>query len=190
MNANQVNSECDICMNRQFNVHNVQLDCNHVFCKECIDCWFDISKSKTCPTCRQTTSSVIPLIVESHQRQKRKHNNKQEIKKKFQTKMHEIRQIYKNSKTQKTQKTSITLYFGKDAELHGWKTQFQYEIQKLLEYLTRNKSTYQAPSNWMNLCIFQDIYELQNMKFCQLRNVDYQLQYIEWLQKKAQRALR
>jgi hypothetical protein len=193
--------ECDICMNCEFNV---QLDCNHVFCKECIDCWFDISKSKTCPICRQTTISVTPLIVEN---QKKKQEIKQEIKTKLQAKMHELRQTYKNSKSQKPQKTSITLYFGKDAEFHGWKMQFQYEVQKLVEYITKKKSTYRAPSNWMDLfvaqirqdqsrkkyIIFPDLYELQNIKYYQFKKDKYfekRLQYIDWLQKKTQRALR
>jgi hypothetical protein len=47
---NQALSNCCICMeNKKLNV---QLKCNHTFCKTCIKKWL-IEKSNTCPTCRR-----------------------------------------------------------------------------------------------------------------------------------------
>ena len=48
-----MNNECAICLTNDI----VQLDkcitqCNHNFCKPCLDTWFDRGKN-TCPMCRQ-----------------------------------------------------------------------------------------------------------------------------------------
>lgn len=49
LNFNQELSECCICMeNKKLNI---QLKCNHIFCKICIKKWLT-EKSNTCPTCR------------------------------------------------------------------------------------------------------------------------------------------
>lgn len=49
LNFKQELSECCICMeNKKLNV---QLNCNHTFCKMCIKKWLT-EKSNTCPTCR------------------------------------------------------------------------------------------------------------------------------------------
>jgi hypothetical protein len=49
LNFNQELSNCCICMeNKKLNV---QLKCNHTFCKMCIKKWLT-EKSNTCPTCR------------------------------------------------------------------------------------------------------------------------------------------
>lgn len=49
LNFNQDLSNCCICMeNKKLNV---QLKCNHTFCKMCIKKWLT-EKSNTCPTCR------------------------------------------------------------------------------------------------------------------------------------------
>lgn len=49
LNFNQELSNCCICMeNKKLNV---QLKCNHTFCKTCIKKWLT-EKSNTCPTCR------------------------------------------------------------------------------------------------------------------------------------------
>lgn len=49
LNFNQDLSNCCICMeNKKLNI---QLKCNHVFCKTCIKKWLT-EKSNTCPTCR------------------------------------------------------------------------------------------------------------------------------------------
>lgn len=49
LNFNQELSNCCICMeNKKLNV---QLKCNHTFCKLCIKKWLT-EKSNTCPTCR------------------------------------------------------------------------------------------------------------------------------------------
>lgn len=49
LNFNQDLSNCCICMeNKKLNV---QLKCNHTFCKTCIKKWLT-EKSNTCPTCR------------------------------------------------------------------------------------------------------------------------------------------
>lgn len=49
LNCNQELSNCCICMeNKKLNI---QLVCNHTFCKTCIKKWLT-EKSNTCPTCR------------------------------------------------------------------------------------------------------------------------------------------
>jgi len=49
LNFNQELSNCCICMeNKKLNI---QLNCNHIFCKTCIKKWLT-EKSNTCPTCR------------------------------------------------------------------------------------------------------------------------------------------
>tara|TARA_B110001450_G_scaffold42652_1_gene38915 strand:- start:28312 stop:28707 length:396 start_codon:yes stop_codon:yes gene_type:complete len=42
-------SNCCICMENKRS--NIQLECNHTFCKNCIRKWLT-EKSNTCPTCR------------------------------------------------------------------------------------------------------------------------------------------
>ena len=45
-------NDCPICFN-QITVKNKYItDCNHEFCKDCLDKWFDKSKI-TCPKCRK-----------------------------------------------------------------------------------------------------------------------------------------
>lgn len=46
-------SECMICMENSVEV--VLPDCNHAFCKKCLDEWTAVSK--TCPMCRSYTES-------------------------------------------------------------------------------------------------------------------------------------
>lgn len=46
-------SECMICMEKSVEV--VLPDCNHAFCKKCLDEWTAVSK--TCPMCRSHTES-------------------------------------------------------------------------------------------------------------------------------------
>lgn len=42
--------ECNICMQRQ--EKGILLDCNHIFCENCLKEWLTRSK-RTCPTCRK-----------------------------------------------------------------------------------------------------------------------------------------
>ena len=45
-------NECPICFNEIILKNKYITDCNHEFCKDCLDKWFDKSKI-TCPTCRK-----------------------------------------------------------------------------------------------------------------------------------------
>jgi len=52
--------ECVIC---KVNDINIQTNCNHNFCRECINEWYD--KHKTCPCCRKNIISfnkISPLM--------------------------------------------------------------------------------------------------------------------------------
>ena len=47
-----MNEECSICLTKQIIPMNKCItQCNHTFCKECLDMWFDNGKN-TCPICR------------------------------------------------------------------------------------------------------------------------------------------
>jgi len=48
--------DCSICYNT-FNDDAIQLDCNHVFHKHCLDYWIDKGKGESCPLCRKAFSS-------------------------------------------------------------------------------------------------------------------------------------
>jgi hypothetical protein len=52
-------SECMICMENAVEV--VLPDCNHAFCKKCLDEWTAVSK--TCPMCRSHTESNDTLWI-------------------------------------------------------------------------------------------------------------------------------
>jgi len=45
-------NECPICFNEITLKNKYITDCNHEFCKDCLDKWFDKSKI-TCPKCRK-----------------------------------------------------------------------------------------------------------------------------------------
>ena len=53
---NTVDEGCSICINDvEINKLMIRLDCNHVFCRECIIKWFETKV--TCPICRKVYSN-------------------------------------------------------------------------------------------------------------------------------------
>ena len=49
-----MNTECTICLTNNIIAFNKCItQCNHNFCKKCLDTWFDQGKN-TCPMCRQS----------------------------------------------------------------------------------------------------------------------------------------
>jgi hypothetical protein len=57
--AEETDSECMICMENAIEV--VLPDCNHAFCRKCLDEWTSVSK--TCPMCRSHTESNDSLWI-------------------------------------------------------------------------------------------------------------------------------
>ena len=51
---NPILNECSICFREDIpNDDRCTTNCQHIFCKECLDQWFDLGKS-SCPLCRQS----------------------------------------------------------------------------------------------------------------------------------------
>jgi len=51
-------NECVIC--RDAYVTPIKLECNHIFCEDCIEEWF--KREKTCPICRHEIKSAGKLL--------------------------------------------------------------------------------------------------------------------------------
>jgi ankyrin repeat protein len=51
--------DCSICLTEK--VANCQTNCNHFYCKSCIDGW--LKKENTCPYCREKITKIYNLVV-------------------------------------------------------------------------------------------------------------------------------
>ena len=49
---NPILNECSICLKENLDEDKCVTNCSHIFCKECLDQWFDQGKS-SCPLCRR-----------------------------------------------------------------------------------------------------------------------------------------
>lgn len=77
--------QCTICFNSITEENRCTTECNHIFCKKCIDLWFDQGKN-SCPLCRKKidyfihNSQNIRIILKSTISQPRNElNNTNEI---------------------------------------------------------------------------------------------------------------
>ena len=53
--TDEVKDECPICLHGFSEKEDkMTLDCGHVFCKYCIQMWFEVKQEKTCPSCGRT----------------------------------------------------------------------------------------------------------------------------------------
>lgn len=56
---------CSICQEFIYPVEKIKiLDCKHIFHKDCIETWFEITK--TCPLCREGTQPLLNIPIRSN----------------------------------------------------------------------------------------------------------------------------
>ena len=65
MDKECMDKECIIC---KLNEINIQTNCKHNFCKECISVWYD--QHKTCPYCRENIIAFNRINISSDCRTK------------------------------------------------------------------------------------------------------------------------
>ena len=51
--------QCSICLEDIFNRDTCLTQCNHRYCIDCLDIWFDRGEH-SCPMCRQAITKIIP----------------------------------------------------------------------------------------------------------------------------------
>ena len=63
--GNPILNQCSICFREEIsNDDRCSTNCNHIFCKECLDQWFDLGKS-SCPLCRQSIQYFTHQSIEN-----------------------------------------------------------------------------------------------------------------------------
>lgn len=58
---------CSICLEDVSDENCAILECNHRYCKGCIDKWASCTPTPTCPTCRSKMENYVPLAIQLQQ---------------------------------------------------------------------------------------------------------------------------